>query len=338
MNAHNEGSPRLEQELSDLRRRNAELEALLREKEEGLPGAVQDVQQPREGLKVSPRQEPTAEVLGGSETLLGTLLRNMPDVVIVADAEGRIVYANHSPVVASPDQLIDRPALDFVAPEFHDVATQSGLRMLETGQPQTYEMRDVRGGWWLCRSMLLPGASGQFQTLTICTDISRRKEQEDSLRKSETELRCLFDNIPDLVLMVDGDARIQFVNRPAPGASVREMLGTPGFAFIAPEFQTICHESLALAFASRTPQYLEMRDVFDHWWDCRLVPMTTEDGSAGEVMIICSDVTRRKRTELSLRESERQYRLIAENSLDFIWTARMPQFPRGGSNDSPRAD
>ena len=134
--------------------------------------------------------------------------------------------------------------------------------------------------------------------MMICSDVTQRKEGEESLRKSENELRCLFDNIPDFVILVDKDARIQFANRPAPGTTIQQLLGSSGFSFIDHEYHAACRQALGLAFASGRPQELEMRDVFGAWWDCRLVPMPREARSPGEVMIICANVTVANRPKL----------------------------------------
>jgi len=50
---------------------------------------------------------------------------------------------------------------------------------------------------------------------------------------------------------------------------------------------------------------------------CRIAPTVFEDGRKG-VSIILEDITLRRKAEQKLEESERQFRLLAENSLDMI--------------------
>ena len=50
---------------------------------------------------------------------------------------------------------------------------------------------------------------------------------------------------------------------------------------------------------------------------CRIAPTVFDDGRKG-VTVILEDITQRKEAEQKLEESERQFRLLAENSLDMI--------------------
>lgn len=52
--------------------------------------------------------------------------------------------------------------------------------------------------------------------------------------------------------------------------------------------------------------------------ECMLVPIPGESGSVDRVLVTLRDVTAARREENELRESERQYRLLAKNSTDMI--------------------
>jgi PAS domain S-box-containing protein len=59
---------------------------------------------------------------------------------------------------------------------------------------------------------------------------------------------------------------------------------------------------------------LKNKDVI---FSCRIKPAVFEEGQRG-VSLILEDITERKRSEQRVKESERQFRLLAENSLDMI--------------------
>jgi PAS domain S-box-containing protein len=53
-------------------------------------------------------------------------------------------------------------------------------------------------------------------------------------------------------------------------------------------------------------------------FECRLAPVPGEEGQVGSVLVVVSDVTGARHAAAALRESERQFRLLAENSSDMI--------------------
>jgi PAS domain-containing protein len=62
------------------------------------------------------------------------------------------------------------------------------------------------------------------------------------------------------------------------------------------------------------------RDGRRAWMVWTNKPILDDYGQVLEILAIGSDITERKRAEEALQESEAQYRLLAENVIDFIWT------------------
>jgi len=144
-------------------------------------------------------------------------------------------------------------------------------------------------------------------------DVSERKTAENALRESESTFRTLVANLPDLVLLVDENAILLFANRDAPGATVGEMLGRSGFGFVAPEFQNAARDVLRQVLATREVAHLEMQDVFEHWFSCRLVPVV-EGERVASVMLICTDITVERLAADAIRREQELLRHLLDVS------------------------
>lgn len=126
-------------------------------------------------------------------------------------------------------------------------------------------------------------------------DVTSRRAAREAMERSETQLRQLFDHLPDLILVIDRQGRIRFANERTPKFDHTRLLGTVGFTHLAPESRQQAQESVAKAFQTGKVQQIEARTIYDEWWDCRLAPLGRE-----ELMLICTQITARKHAEAHL--------------------------------------
>ena len=146
--------------------------------------------------------------------------------------------------------------------------------------------------------------------LGITRDATARRQTEGALRESEAKLRSLLENLSDLVLLLDRDSNVLFVNHSRTQYSPETLLGHPGLAFVTPEYQSLSRRTLDQALATRLPQSMEVQDISGLWWLCRLVRLADENGAA-RVMAICTDVTQQRvATEGVKKEQQLLRRLI----------------------------
>lgn len=246
-----------------------------------------------------------------SESRLRNLVENMPDLMVLVDRDGAIRYVNRPEPAGGRSDLVGTVCFHHVAPQHLEQARYVLERAFQTGEVQTTVAADANGSWWEARIVPLPPEGRGPTAMLICTDITRRREAERALRESEAKLRGLFENLPDFVIVVDRTSTIQFVNRPVGPLTIEDLEGSRGFGWIARGFERKARLALAGACQSFQVQRVEVADVFNLWWDCRVVPLI-EDGEVHNVMIICTDVTERKHSEESLRNEQRLLRRLLD--------------------------
>jgi PAS domain S-box-containing protein len=163
----------------------------------------------------------------------------------------------------------------------------------------------------------------------IGQDISERKQAERELRQQKEILQTIFDHIPVMISFGDKDYGLQLVN-----GEWERTLGWP--------LEEIRRRNVdILAENYPDPEYRkQVRDFVinsnGEWADFK----TTVPGgrvidtswsmlhlSDGTTIGIGQDITRRKRAEEALRESEERFRQLAENIHDLFWI-KTPDFKR----------
>ena len=177
---------------------------------------------------------------------------------------------------------------------------------------------------------MIPGTAKSIASLLDVTD---RKRATEALRESKELHARLVDTIPDIVLRMDLDGRIVFVNDYAlriGGYSRAEIEGQNILAFVCPEDRDRLKRNMAHMMAGRLgPQ--EYRIVFK---DGKNVPFEANgdvlrgaDGTPSGLVFICRDITGRKQAEEALYESEERYRRLFEDAMEGIFRTTLDGRP-----------
>ena len=232
-----------------------------------------------------------------------------------------------------------------VVPEAADVIEPILRRVLETGQPESHIEgpgvdRSRPGGTWLWRAAWRPlfDAGGRVAGASVTVeDITEQ-------RRSEEAYRSLAENAPAPVARFDRNLRHLYVN--AAGLRVRnlkpeEILGRTIREIGVPEPHcSAWEERLRRIFATGEP--LDVVDSFPTsagttHFHASAVPELDESGGVRSVLVVSVDVSDQKRVEDRLRavlgqledrvaagtaelaESERKYRMLAENTEDVLF-------------------
>ena len=140
-----------------------------------------------------------------------------------------------------------------------------------------------------------------------------RLRVEAALRRSEAQLRRLFANIPDLVLILDQQGTVRFVNRGVGNFSIEEIPGRPFTDYLAPAYREPALQQFRRSIRSVTTESIELQSVTGRWWSCRLVTIDVASGEP-ELMAIATETTEHRRIIDALRQSEARFRLAFEES------------------------
>jgi len=152
-------------------------------------------------------------------------------------------------------------------------------------------------------------------------EITRRKQTEEELRKSEEKYRILTETVPDIIFTLDRKGRFTYIN-PAgeniTGYSIREFLGHNFTEILAPEHIDATKDRFKRGLSGEEFPITEVEIIHK---DGRKVPVELnvtslfdEDGNAIGRLGVARDITEPKQIQKVLRGSEERYRTIFENT------------------------
>lgn len=250
------------------------------------------------------------------------------DLLCIADLEGHFIKTNEawsSILGYTTEDLNRKKFLDFVHPD--DIsATLDAMAKLRNGEDVlnfTNRYKNKNGGYQCIEWRSHP--KGNLIYAAACDITGRRKSEQDLLQSEELN-RKLLATIPDIVVQTDLDSNITFINNSEiayyPFVSADKLIGRSVFSIIHPSDLERALENTMLMFV-KPLGIKEYKLHFDggHILECEVngeVIRDLDNNPKGMIYVI-RDITKRKKTDEALRESELRNRALLEAIPDFMF-------------------
>ncbi|NQT73848.1 MAG: PAS domain S-box protein [Chloroflexi bacterium] len=135
------------------------------------------------------------EALQKSEAHWRSLVENAPNIIMSTDSDGIIWSINRIVPGLTSEQVIGSKIYDFIDPEFHNTVRQTTKRVIQTGNPGTYEIRgtgpDGSVSWYVTQIGPVMQDQEIVALTLITTDITDRKNSEEEVVQRNRELAAL---------------------------------------------------------------------------------------------------------------------------------------------------
>ena len=146
-----------------------------------------------------------------------------------------------------------------------------------------------------------------------------RQHAEQALRKNEDEWSSLVKNAPDIILKLDREGKILFINRTVDGFTIEETIGKTVYEYIPPEQHDKMRKAIEYIFKTGYIVGFEIIGAGPGGslsvYSTRLGPIEV-DGEIVAVTQISTDISDRKRTEEEFKKLAVRNEVILKTSQD----------------------
>jgi PAS domain S-box-containing protein len=303
-------------------------------------GIIQDITERKESAKET-------------ELRYLSLMERLP-IGVVVHRHGKLLFANAQAhqilAVKKTKGLIGTDVLNFVHPDYHQRILRRMKEVAEGLPAPMTEQRYVRfdGKIIDVETMAFPfNFKGEASVQVIFRDVTERKQTEARIKKNETLLAQLFQNIPMAVVLLNDMGKVEQVNKGFEemfGYSLEELRGNSINDFIVPE--ELVHEGVDLNNLITSNRVVSIETIRKHRSGKHVnvilygMPVMLENKTLG-IYGVYVDFTDRKKVEeeLKIRNTEldnfvykvsHDLRAPLSSILGLVNLARLP-----GNTDNP---
>jgi len=268
------------------------------------------------------------EALKDSEQKYRTLFENSKDAISITTRDGKYIAFNQAFIdlfgYTEEDMKNMRAEEKYIDPNDRvrfkkEVEKTGSVKDFEA----TLQMKDGTKIYALLTSTLWYAPDGDaIGYQGIIRDITRQKLAEEALRESEEKWRSLAETAPCVILTVQRDGTIQFLNRIIGNYTPENAVGTKVWEYVPPDHHSIMKKAIEHVFQTGSPISYEVLGAgaegpASAWYMTQLDPIF-KGGQVVAVTMVSTDITEKKKAYEDLRKSEEKWRTVFKQSKDAI--------------------
>lgn len=281
------------------------------------------------------QQKVTQRQLETQRDLFDNVLSNVPASIFWKDRDSVYLGANQrfarDAGLQHPEELVGKTDYDMVwTKEQADFYRECDRKVMSDAEPQlnieeTQTQSNGKDIDLLTSKVPLRDESGEVTGLLgIYMDVTKLKQTETTLRKSEARLQTLFDSAAEYIFVIDLEGEIVMANRyvyQQSGYGVDEVIGKNIKQFFTEDSKNVCDcnfPKLRQSGSNRAEIEFVCKDGRVIQMECSATAVPDEHGDFTTFLIIQRDVTERNRTAAALANSEARFRAIFNSTQQFI--------------------
>jgi PAS domain S-box-containing protein len=281
----------------------------------------------------------TQEELAKEQSLLRTLVENIPDRIFFKDIRSRFVWASPSLLmrlnIDDPEKIIGRTDADFYPGEEAQATLADEQHLMEGGEAIINKVEEHTFGkekkWSTVTKVPVRGKDGRIAGLIgIARDITHLKEAEEQLKRSRAFLDSVIQNLPIMVFIKRAED-LKFVLWNKAG---EELTGHPASDYIGRSDHDFFTKEEADAYTAADREALRGGKLVEiaeetlttphhgaRVLHTRKIPICNERGEPEYLLGISQDITERKVAEEKLQEFAAQLEQNNRELQDFAYVA-----------------
>ena len=270
-----------------------------------------------------------------SEEMYKTLIKTSPEAVTVTDLKGDIIYVSERTLdlygFDSPEDMLGKNAMDFIAPEEHNKVLLNIKKTLEKNIVNNVQYTMMKKDKSLftgeLSSSLVKDLNNQPKAfIATARDITKRKQIEKTLKENEKRFRSMFENSSDVIMTLDIEKNVKYITPSIErvfGYKPNNIVGTSAVGYIHPDDLNLAISTISEVIEKpEVPITVQLRfkNDKDNW---QFIEATANNllhiPEINGIVVNFHDITEKRKTFEALQESEEKFRNLAEQSPNMIF-------------------